>query len=156
MLRIFPWGYSVPVGLAAPTRGVQELRSSRCCCQCPGVENCGEVKCLPPVVAVFFVRWLLLYQAKVCLDQSSGLLIILIIHFLLPTAAAYVDKSEGNAHITGSLFSMIFIKLWTISSRCVIILFVRTARQAESPLRVSFKQTSMTENWELARKCYVK
>lgn len=108
------------------------------------------------VVPVLFVHLLLQYQAKVCLDQSSGLLIILIFHFLLPTAVAYVAKSEGNAPITGSLFSMIFIKLWAINSRCVIILFVQTARQAESPLSVSFKQTSMTENWELARKRYVR
>lgn len=156
MLRIFPRDDLVPLRWAAPTREVQEHSCSCCCHQCPGVVNFGEVKFLLLVVAVFFVRWLVLYQAKVCLDQSSGLLIILIIHFLLPTAVAYVGKSEGNAHITGSLFSMIFIKLWTISSRCVIILFVRTARQAESPLSVSFKQTSMTEIWELARKCYVK
>lgn len=156
MLTIFMWDYFVPVRLAAPTREVQEHRSSCCSHQRPGIENCGEVKFLPLVVAAFFVHWLLLYQAKFCLGQSSGLLVIIIIHFLLPTAVASVDKSEGNAHITGSLFSMFFIKLWTISSRRMIILFVRTARQAESPLSVSFKQTSMTENWELARKRYVK
>lgn len=155
MLRIFPWDDVEPMRLAAPARA-QKHRSSYCCCQCPGIKNPGEVKFLPPMVAVSFVGWLLLYQAKVCLDQSSGLLIILIIHFLLPRAVAYVGKSEGSAHITGSLFSMIFIKLWTISSRCMFILFVWTARQAESPLSVSFKQTSMTENWELARKRYVK
>lgn len=146
----------MPLSLEPSTREIQEHTFSGSYSQCLSVEKFGKVEFLLSVVAVFFVHLLLLYQAKACLDQSTGLFTILIIHFLLQTAVTDLNKSEGNIHIICSLFSMNFIKPWTISSRYVIILFVRTARRAESPLSVSFKQTSMTENWELARKCYVK
>lgn len=146
----------MPLRLEPSTSEIQEHTFSCSYSQCLSVEKFGKVEFLLLVVAVFFVHQILLYQAKACLRQSTGLLTILIIHFLLQTAVTDLNKSEGDIYIICSLFSMNFIKPWTISSRYVIILFVQTARRAESPLSVSFKQTSMTENWELARKCYVK